>query len=474
MTDYEWLAVSKPAKIYGMLSLRISTAALSAAIAITFSLSASAAVPTTVTIPLALRNISSQPGPPEYKLGISLSLGGGPFKLYEFDTGAAGLFAAYNSQWWPGFSPTGASFSQTYSSGITYTGQVVATRIDLGHGIPPIKANLGQIQSASGADKVKNWDKDVADGKPPLYGSFFGDFGMALSAKGSIYAILPQLPGNLSSGFIITTGGYQNPHPRLYIGLTEDMRAQFTSLVPMLPHGGKGLYPGKHPPRHVYQQELIDTRMSIRKGNLAATFKTGVVLDTGAPIATIRNLNNGFPIPAGLIDGTGSSIVNGAELEMHGARANDAADPWIMEFLTGPAEGYNAVSYTTSAIAPHTIPYVNSGLTPYFRYDVMFDLEGGVVGFRPVIYGGPSIRVKGSRFVTTNAGSVTVRGTAVGRADMLASVQYRVNKGPWKSAIGLTTWKFGTRIPQGQSTIDVRVMDEGGVTARQTVWVTRS
>ncbi|HEY8902313.1 MAG TPA: hypothetical protein VIM48_01315 [Chthoniobacterales bacterium] len=456
-----------------MLSLRLSAAALTVATALGFSTFASAAPPTTVTIPLVIRNVSDQAGPPEYKLGISLSLGGGPFKLYEFDTGAPGLYASYNSQWWPGFSPTGVSFSQTYSSGITYTGQIVATRVDLGNGIPAIQAKVGQIDSASGTKKVKNWNQDVADGKPPLYGYFFGDFGMSLGTGNGLYAIVPQLPGNLSSGFIVTTGGYQNPHPRLYIGLTEDMRSQFTSLVPMLPPGGKGLYPGKHPPRHVYQAALINTTMSIRKGGLSADFKTPVVLDTGAPIATIRDVNGGFAIPAGLVDSTTADIVNGADLEMHGARADVAADPWIMKFVTGPAEGYNEVAYTTEGGQARTGAYVNAGLTPYFRYDVMFDIERGVVGFRPVVYGGPSIRVKGSRFVTTNAGSVTVRGTAIGRADMLASIQYRVNKGPWKSAAGLTTWKFGTRIPQGQSTIDVRVTDEGGVTARQTVWVTR-
>jgi hypothetical protein len=456
-----------------MLSLRLSAALLPAFIAVAISFSAPAAVPTTVTIPLVIRNVSGQPGSPEYKLGISLSLGGGPFKLYEFDTGAAGLFAAYNSQWWPGFSPTGGPFTETYSSGITYTGQIVATRVDLGHGIPPINANVGQIQSASGTDKVKNWDQKVADGKPPLYENFFGDFGMALSTKGSIYAIVPQLPGNLSSGFIVTTGGYQNPHPRLYIGLTEEMRAQFTFLVPMLPRKGNGLYPGNHPPRHIYQEEIIDTRVAIHKGGIATAFKTGVVLDTGAPSAKIRNVDNGFPIPAGLIDNATGNIVNGAELEMHGARADEAAEPWIMKFITGPAEGYNAVSYGTTALASHTSPYVNAGLNPFFRYDVMFDIERGVVGFRPMIYGGPSIRVKGSRLVTTNARSVTVRGTAIGRADMLAAVQYRVNKGPWKPAIGLTAWEFGTRIPRGQSTINVRVLDEAGVTARQTMWVTR-
>lgn len=29
------------------------------------------------------------------------------------------------------------------------------------------------------------------------------------------------------------------------------------------------------------------------------------------------------------------------------------------------------------------IPMVNSGIAIFFRYDVMFDLQNGVVGFKP-------------------------------------------------------------------------------------------
>ena len=32
--------------------------------------------------------------------------------------------------------------------------------------------------------------------------------------------------------------------------------------------------------------------------------------------------------------------------------------------------------------------YVNLGLIPFFRYDVMFDVENGVVGFEPCRNGG--------------------------------------------------------------------------------------
>jgi len=37
----------------------------------------------------------------------------------------------------------------------------------------------------------------VAAGRPPLFGHFYGDFGSGLAEQSGLFAILPQLPGNL-------------------------------------------------------------------------------------------------------------------------------------------------------------------------------------------------------------------------------------------------------------------------------------
>ncbi len=59
-------------------------------------------VPESVTIPLKVVQI---PGV-GIKVGIEVSLGGGAPRLYTFDTGSSGFYAAYNAAWWPSFTPT--------------------------------------------------------------------------------------------------------------------------------------------------------------------------------------------------------------------------------------------------------------------------------------------------------------------------------------------------------------------------------
>jgi hypothetical protein len=71
----------------------------------------------TINVPLHYRTIGSG----GQKLGIYASIGGGTPQIFEFDTGGAGLYAAYatndQSTWWgSGFSTTGNFVTNTYDS----------------------------------------------------------------------------------------------------------------------------------------------------------------------------------------------------------------------------------------------------------------------------------------------------------------------------------------------------------------------
>jgi len=88
-----------------------------------------------INVPLHYRTIGSG----GQKLGIYVSIGGGSTpQIFEFDTGGAGLYAAYasndtnKSKWWgTGFSPTGNFVTNTYDSGIQYQGPIVAAAVSL-------------------------------------------------------------------------------------------------------------------------------------------------------------------------------------------------------------------------------------------------------------------------------------------------------------------------------------------------------
>lgn len=353
-----------------------------------------------VTIPLQFVNIGS-PANPEYKLGIYVGLGGGAPKLYEFDTGAAGFFAAYSSPtagdytpWWKKFSSTGKPITMSYSSGIQYNATIVNSTVQIygsetGNPLASLSTQVGQIQTATGSN-VSKWDKDLKDGKPPLYGHFYGDFGMALyrnegntpvppipspDTNPSLYAILPQLGPRtgLGKGFILRMGGYTNPTPSVQIGFTDDDRKNFTRTAPMNPPNGTTEAPGTFPTGGgpVYSQQLLQGIMSLNVGESTETNQVvGLVMDTGAPSTVIHDY--------------GTITVNKPIDNVTVADPTDGTEVF-MQYTTGDLPSFNVVG-TSSNKNPlwPTQGYMNTGLNLFFANDVLFDLEKSQVRFASV------------------------------------------------------------------------------------------
>jgi hypothetical protein len=320
--------------------------------------------PDTVTIPLQLVQLASG----DFKLGISVSLGGGPFKLYEFDTGASGFYAANNTAWWANYTTGNSTIvTQMYSSGIFYNSTIVNTTVDFGNGIPTLTANMAQIQAAGGGS-LGNWAANVTAGIPPLYGAFFGDFGIGLSSGNGIFGLLPQLPGKLADGFIIRTGGFAHPNPTLQIGITDSDRANFTIVVPMNGTVANVTFPNSGYPTYAQQIILANATFSLN-GNTAA-FPTGLVLDTGAPSMELHDNGINITLPPYFLDdkqvipGTAISLTNG---------------DWYLQFYAGNVSGQNLANDASDPSNGR----INTGLITFFTYDVMFDLKDGVVRFFP-------------------------------------------------------------------------------------------
>ena len=333
------------------------------------------ATPESVSVPLHVIRIDRD----TIKVGIEVGLGGGKPKLYEFDTGASGFYAAYDASWWPSFDPLpDAPITQTYGSGVEYVAQKVKTAVAIpsDHGDLVAEIEVARITEAFGGplgpEGQSTWKHDLERDDAPLYGHFFGDFGGDLRKKDGLASVLPQLPGNLSSGFIVELGCDRRVGPRLVIGLTGASRARFTTRVAMQPGNGD-TFPISGLP--TYSQKLIVADFLLSRGGTVQTFTSDALLDTGAPTTTVQESDD-LRIDRALVD-TGRDVVKPATYVSIGAQGTEEGD-LELAFLAGLVTGRNRVKVADSGDG-----YVNLGLIPFFRYDVMFDVENGVVGFAP-------------------------------------------------------------------------------------------
>ncbi|MFO1324478.1 MAG: IPTL-CTERM sorting domain-containing protein [Burkholderiales bacterium] len=345
--------------------------------------------PESVTIPLQVVNVPSV----GTKVGIRVGLGGGPPKLYTFDTGSSGMYAAYNPAWWPSFTPLGGlPISQSYGSNLALTADAVSTVITIptDHGELSITADVGQIVSAGGNADGEAWMANVAAGIPPLYGMFYGDFGSGLTKppKG-LFAVLPQLPGNLSSGFAVQLGcSGGGPESKVVVGLTPAIRARVTSWVKMEAEPDAPPYPQSHRPS--YTQALVAGSYSLARPGASYDFSAPTILDTGGGTADIHQASP-LVVPDALLDAGKNRVLSGTQFSLK-APGTAGSNDLDMSFVTGSTSTIDLV--TVSQAKPPSSggqpkPEVNVGLVPFFRYDIVFDVERGNVGFAPCTAAAP-------------------------------------------------------------------------------------
>lgn len=351
---------------------------------------AAGAAPESVTVPLQI----VRPSRDEIKIGIELRLGGGKRRLYELDTGASGLYAAYNEKWWPAYEPVSDHvIRQSYGSGIEYEAQRVMTTVAIpsDRGDVEAEVEVARITDAFGGPlgprRDSRWLDKVARGVPPLYGHFFGNFGSDLRSNNGLFAVLPQLPGNLSSGFIVQLGCGGGRDPSLVIGLTARSRARFSTLLPMQPDDEQRTFP--HSGLPTYSQRLIAARFDFSRRGVEAGFDADAILDTGASTTEIHELDQ-VTLPAALVDARYGVVKPLTRFEVTSNGVGPAGD-FRLALASGLSVGRNRLDLTAST---GDDGYVNLGLIPFFRHDVMFDVQNGVVGFAPCRRSGGAVAAR--------------------------------------------------------------------------------
>lgn len=401
-----------------------------------------AASSTPCVVPLQL--VTSTNG---LKLGILVGLGDGTPQLYEFDTGGKGFWAAYAAtpapskpQWWSSFTPVpNTPLTTVYTSGNSYTASLVNTAVGLyssasasspvcGSSAPLGVAQISSYSDPNNPDRVAAWNQGLANGTPPLFGYFYGDFGAALSPAMSTgqttmgtYSVLPQIvPSGLINGFIVHVGALgQNTAASLQVGITDSDLRSFSTLLTMNPSCNNqnttpvapswcNNPPYTNPPYPAfpvsgvptYNEQVANATISWQQNNKSQLYPTGLTLDTGAPATQIWQNNqiqvdNSFLSQPQNVSGTSfySGSFNNNITFQYAAQGNSSAQTacptnLFWSFPTGSTQSVNQVAAnarpTSGAESSMSSGYINTGIMMYSNYDIMFDLTDGVVGFRPI------------------------------------------------------------------------------------------
>jgi hypothetical protein len=349
----------------------------------------------TINVPLHYRTIGSG----GQKLGIYVSIGGGSTpQIFEFDTGGAGLYAAYatntNSPWWgTGFSTTGNFVTNTYDSGIQYQGAIVTAAVSLfadHHGGTPLVTTAGNLlvgqmtNIANTNTSTVLWtpEGEGQPGTPPVDNVFYGDFGMSLAyADKGIVNLIAQLSfGNgIIPGFRVR--GHSN-NPYLQIGLTAaDTNSASAFYFGMntntnAPPGATFTNSGSL----FYSEQVFNANMTISNATTNFTANLGITTDTGAS-TTIHNANlGGVPPELWTTNDKGQvRIVAGADFGLNELTLGNTNVEFFQFTTTNGQVGIqdNNPSNTTF--------YLNSGIALFQQYDVIYNLQGnGQIGFEPV------------------------------------------------------------------------------------------
>lgn len=380
-----------------MKSLRCAALALSALV-LACSVNAQI-VSNTIFVPLHYTQISSG----AYKLGIYASMGGGTPQIFEFDTGGAGLYAAYassntsKSAWWgTNYINTDHPVTNTYDSGIQYTGTAVTTSVSLysnHHSITPLittadNLRVGQmtnIANTNGDTPLWTPEGEGQPGNPPVDGAFFGDFGMSMNyAPNGIVNLVAQLTftNGILPGFRVRAHG---DNPYLQIGLTTDDTASTAAFYFTMntntnaPAGAKFT----NSESLFYSEQIFNANMTISNATTNFTANLGITTDTGAS-TTIHNADLGG-LPDALIRTNNDGklfVVSDANFELS-ALTLEGISTNFFQFITTDQLNNGQIAIQDNKSNTNLF-YLNTGITLFQQYDVIYNLHDGEIGFQPV------------------------------------------------------------------------------------------
>lgn len=343
-----------------------------------------AASPQPIEVPLYHRTTDGYPS-----FLIYVGVGGGPLNPYLFDTGSPAMYSTYGT-WWPGHSTLVDAVGKkkiTYASGTVYHFDELRTPVSLGTRQGKVlatapTARIGRITNAdeqTPRQSFREWAAAVRDGGTPFPSDrTYGNFGAGLHGNGHFGTVLSQLPldRGLKRGFVVLSGGRKAKQGRLLVGLTEEMIASFRWRLPMAPTGRRlPAAPGEaHGPPGYRKAQVGNTVVRLARGDARWHATIPTVFDTGGGDGTWAY---GAAVPP--------AFAAGGEADGPARRgtafALEYAGRPILAYDSGNRPARDILGFI--AAAPRDLR-INPGILMFYTYDVMFDLDDGFIGLRPV------------------------------------------------------------------------------------------
>lgn len=336
---------------------------------------------------------------PDLRLVIWVGIGDGAAKPYLFDTGSTSFNLANQSAWVPPPSSTlGTNVTHLYSNAsfgyivdqVTYpTLKFYSATGTLEHTLNATSAGDFQVGIGTfvtddpsrgvGAPitvdgvtyyEQATWAAALQAGTPPEYGTVYGTFGAGF------FVTSTNVPGVQSasvlgqattSGYVVSANGPTTPNaqlpcnPCLTLGLTPELRAQFTTLVPWSQNGPSFPVSGAN---GGVEQGVIFTYTLSAPGLTSVTWSSATLLDTGTPTYHIKTSEN---IAAYL---QGIDVIAGTTMTVSGTVANAQTTTITAQAPTVPPT--NDVSTASNSVL---------GVGIYQQNSFLYDLENRVVGY---------------------------------------------------------------------------------------------
>lgn len=182
-----------------------------------------------------------------------------------------------------------------------------------------------------------------------------------------------QYTNNIRSGFIVQLGAEGNANPNIQVGLTTNDIASFPIQISMSGKDTNSYFPNTT--NSTYSGQILTALLAM--SNSASGLYTnviGVTLDTGAT-PKLHDVNGDTSSLTNYFNAGDDAILNDVLFGLSADQTNGSLAP-LISFLTSDT---NAI-----ALQFGNDFYINMGATLFHEYDVMYDLESGVLGFRPI------------------------------------------------------------------------------------------
>lgn len=312
-----------------------------------------------MTVPMTM--VSAADG--DFEPTMSISVAGGSPSSVLFDTGSVGLHILASQVGNQNLTYTNHHVTNGYGDGEMFEGVIAFAPVTI-NGISTKPIAIVVIQKAYCAKNKPNCPVANDDPNNPVaHNGIYGIMGVGMvpsvdkkAPKQTLFSPLRALPGNYGNGYILQSWNQNSGN--FIIGLTPDNTAGFNTV--QLPQ--VGLYSDATP---YYDDKSVKVQYTI--GNKTRKLRTAFDTGGNGEIHFFGKGSLGFPRHKNIVT-PGSSfeavLPNGFD--------------W--SFITGKQLGENQVGFKPPLGKKGV--YLNTGITFFFNYDVMYDFANGRLGFK--------------------------------------------------------------------------------------------